>query len=168
MMLTMRRSPYGPMPAAAINGILRSMLRILFTIVLLSLMAAPQAGEFSQTLSVQLWAQPRDGDSVRRFPPLRKVVSALQQDPEARLLIRYPGGDEGNLWAHELRGWLVSLGVASRRIDMIPGGVEARAVLLTVRGAQVQPPVQAEDPPPAAASTATPATARLNEPGKPE
>ncbi len=142
------------MPGRAINGILRPMSRILLLTALLSLVSAPLAGEISQTLGAELWAQPRDGDSVRRFAPLREVVSALQQDPEARLLIRYPGGDEGTLWAHELRGWLVSLGVASRRIDMIPGGVAAGSVLLTVRGERIPP----EHP-----SAAAPATARLND-----
>ncbi len=142
------------MPGRVINGILRPMSRILLLTALLSLVSAPLAGEISQTLGAELWAQPRDGDSVRRFAPLREVVAALQQDPEARLLIRYPGGDEGTLWAHELRGWLVSLGVASRRIDMIPGGVAAGSVLLTVRGERIPP----ENP-----SAAAPATARLND-----
>ncbi len=142
------------MPGRVINGILRPMSRILLLTALLSLVSAPLAGEISQTLGAELWAQPRDGDSVRRFAPLREVVAALQQDPEARLLIRYPGGDEGTLWAHELRGWLVSLGVASRRIDMIPGGVAAGSVLLTVRGERIPP----EKP-----SAAAPATARLND-----
>ncbi len=142
------------MPGRVINGILRPMSRILLLTALLSLVSAPLAGEISQTLGAELWAQPRDGDSVRRFAPLREVVAALQQDPEARLLIRYPGGEEGTLWAHELRGWLVSLGVASRRIDMIPGGVAAGSVLLTVRGERIPP----EKP-----SAAAPATARLND-----
>ncbi|HEB58706.1 MAG TPA: hypothetical protein ENJ01_05745 [Gammaproteobacteria bacterium] len=138
------------------------MSRTLLAIVLLALMTAAQAGEFSQTLNAQLWAQPRDGDTVRRFAPLRRVVAALQEDATARLLIRYPGGEEGTLWAHELRGWLVSLGVESRRIDMIPGGVAARSVLLTVRGEQVradQPPLVVPETEPAA----NPATAHLTE-----
>lgn len=67
------------------------------------------------------WAQPRDGREVSRHPVLRAAVTPLLQNPEARLELRYPGGDEGSLRAGELRAWLVALGIEAERIGVAPG-----------------------------------------------
>ena len=37
------------------------------------------------------------------------------------LLIRYPGGEDGLLWAHELRSWLVALGIPLQDQELVAG-----------------------------------------------
>jgi len=83
-------------------------------------------------LSALEWAQPRHGEWLVRQPALAGAVAALQQQPGARLLIRYPGGDEGVLWAEELQAWLVALGIGSNRIERIPGSGAADRIQLEV------------------------------------
>lgn len=67
------------------------------------------------------WNVPRTPRTVLSMPALRKTIQAYDSHKESRIQIHYPGGDEGTLWASELRGWLVSLGVASAHIDLLPG-----------------------------------------------
>ncbi len=72
-------------------------------------------------LSVDEWARPQDAASVLALKPLRQAVEALVESEAARLLIRYPGGEEGGLYAAQIRDWLVALGLSSSRIEVQPG-----------------------------------------------
>jgi hypothetical protein len=72
-------------------------------------------------LTAEMWARPRTGQAVLAMPPVRAAVQELVQTPGSHLLIRYPGGDEGSIWAEELQGWLVSLGIEPILIEMRPG-----------------------------------------------
>ena len=72
-------------------------------------------------LKTSEWNIPRTTDSILTMPALKKTVRAFSSQPGSRIQILYPGGDEGTLWASELRSWLVSLGIASRYIELLPG-----------------------------------------------
>ena len=72
-------------------------------------------------LTAEMWARPRSGKAVLAMPPVRDVVQKLIQTSGSHLLIRYPGGDEGSIWAEELQGWLISLGIEPTLIEMRPG-----------------------------------------------
>lgn len=67
------------------------------------------------------WNVPRTTRTVLSMPALRHTIQAYDSHRGFRIQIHYPGGDEGTLWASELRSWLVSLGVASAHIDLLPG-----------------------------------------------
>lgn len=84
-------------------------------------MAASAFADDAFVIELTDLAQPRDSLAVSRHPVLRNAVAPLLQDPEARLQLRYPGGDEGSLRAGELRAWLVALGIEAERIDLMPG-----------------------------------------------
>ena len=81
-------------------------------------------------LSADAWARPRDGQTVARLSPLPEVVSSWSQNDGQRLLIRYPGGEEGLLWAHELRSWLVALGVPLDDQELVAGSHQADRIEL--------------------------------------
>lgn len=89
-------------------------------------------GEAPWRISAQEWAQPRHGDWLVTQPALAGAIAELQQDPQSRLQVRYPGGDEGVLWAEELQSWLVALGVASSRIELAPGSSKADLIELNI------------------------------------
>lgn len=67
------------------------------------------------------WNVPRTTRTVLDMPALRKTIQAYDKHTGSRIQIHYPGGDEGTLWASELRSWFVSLGVASNHIVLLPG-----------------------------------------------
>jgi len=84
------------------------------------------------TLEASTWARPRNARAVLSMAPLPAVVRAWSRQTGAELVVAYPGGEAGELWAGELRGWLVALGVPANAIVTIPGG-EPGALRLEVR-----------------------------------
>ena len=84
------------------------------------------------SLSADEWARPRSGDIIPEMAPVRAAVSYWGRGVDALLVIRHPGGDSGELWAAELRDWLISLGVPSDYIYLTPGTQEADEIKIVV------------------------------------
>lgn len=72
-------------------------------------------------LGADEWARPRDGAAMVQMRPLPEVVEAWAREPGQRLVVRYPGGEEGLLWANELRSWLVALGIPLEHQELVAG-----------------------------------------------
>ena len=108
------------------------MLRYL-TVFVCFLGAGTALAEARWDLSAEAWARPRSGAGLVAMAPLADVVRHLQENDGQRLFIGYPGGEEGSLWAHELRSWLVALGIPSRRIQLVPGNGRADALELRIQ-----------------------------------
>jgi len=72
-------------------------------------------------LRAETWDMPRHGEALLAVPELSTIVKAWMGDTQQKIELRYPGGEEGELWVEELRGWLVSLGVPSSAILLTPG-----------------------------------------------
>lgn len=117
---------------------LRAMSKLLFSVALLlstTVWAAP-ADEW--TVTAEEWLRPRDGARVLGFDALAAAVQAWEKRPGAAITVRYPGGDEGLLWAVELRDWLVALGVPSNAIQTAPGNRRVDALSISVSGGAAQ------------------------------
>lgn len=84
------------------------------------------------TLSADAWARPRSGAVIPELSPVRAAVRYWGKGVDALMLIRYPGEDSGELWAAELRDWLISLGVPADYIKLVPGSHEADEIALVV------------------------------------
>jgi hypothetical protein len=85
------------------------------------LTAVCQAADNIRIITAEQWAVPRSAETVINMPPIRETINQMQAFPGNRLLIRYPGGEEGVLWVSELRSWLVSLGISSQAMELVPG-----------------------------------------------
>jgi hypothetical protein len=72
-------------------------------------------------LSAEDWARPRTGSVIPALEPVRLAVVYWESNGDAAILLNYPGDDSGELWASELKDWLVTLGVPSDYILMSPG-----------------------------------------------
>jgi hypothetical protein len=68
------------------------------------------------TLSAADWTAPRTGAALVQQPALVKLLRALEQEPDGVAVISHATSETGQLWAEELRGWLVALGVSSAQI----------------------------------------------------
>ena len=84
------------------------------------------------TLSAEEWARPRSGGMLPELGPVRAAVSYWERGSEAIMVIRHPGEDSGELWAAELRDWLISLGVPSDYIRLVSGTQSAAEINLVV------------------------------------
>jgi len=72
-------------------------------------------------LSAEDWARPRSGSVIPTLESVRLAVAYWETGANTAILLNYPGDDTGELWAAELKDWLVTLGVPSDYILMAPG-----------------------------------------------
>lgn len=73
------------------------------------------------SLSADIWARPRAGEVIPRMEAVRQAIAYWETGTDAAILLSYPGEDSGELWASELKDWLISLGVPSDYILLSPG-----------------------------------------------
>ena len=115
------------------NGNYRKLISsICLTVLLLSTGAGAANTIRIFTLSADEWARPRSGDIIPEMEPVRAAVSYWGRGVDALVIIRHPGEDSGELWAAELRDWLISLGVPSDYIRLVPGTQAADEIRLVV------------------------------------
>ncbi len=78
------------------------------------------------------WSRPRNGHAVTRLPGLSEAMQDYMRNPHRLVRIRHPEGEDGLLWAEELRAWLVAFGIESTRVDLLPGMGLAGVVEITL------------------------------------
>ena len=105
------------------------MKRLIFLILFLPVLS--WANE-KVILSHEEWSMPKTTESVLKMKAVNFVLSEFNKNRNSRLVILYPGGDEGTLWAAEFKSWLISLGIRSRNIELKPGGSQPGALELVV------------------------------------
>jgi len=94
---------------------------MLLWVAVVCLPALSVAEPISVQLKAEQWDIPRHGETLLKQPELGRIVRHWLQHPEAKIEIRYPGGEEGELWVRELMDWLIALGIPSSAISRIPG-----------------------------------------------
>ena len=72
-------------------------------------------------LYAEQWELARTGETVLLLPVLNKLVNSWLSDKNKSIEIQYPGGEEGEFWVQELTDWLVSLGIPSEHMIVVPG-----------------------------------------------
>ena len=85
-----------------------------------------------ELLHANEWSVPKQATTLLAMPAIRKSMNMLQENSYSFLQIKYPGGDEGTLWANELRSWLIALGLSSQRIELIPGSAISTVIELKI------------------------------------
>jgi len=73
------------------------------------------------SLSADAWARPRAGQNIPQIEAIRLAVAYWESGTDALIKLSYPGEDSGEIWAAELKDWLVSLGIPSDYILLSPG-----------------------------------------------
>jgi type IV pilus biogenesis protein CpaD/CtpE len=76
------------------------------------------------------WSRVTSAISVLQLPALQRVIDRYESGEDMVIVIRYPGGDDGNAWAIELRDWLVSFGISSKKIELQPGSGAPGAIAI--------------------------------------
>ena len=116
----------------SINCSTKHTLCLIFSAIVFSLSLSAIAAE--NRLLAEQWELSRSGDALIKIPVINKVVNQWSLKPNQRIELHYPGGEEGELWVEELRDWLVSLGIPSKNVVIVPGsGVEDIIKLHVVR-----------------------------------
>ena len=78
------------------------------------------------------WPERRTTKNLLDLDVIRVLLSLFKEDVGQNVIIRYPGGDEGNAWAVEFKEWLVSFGLPSDYVSLQPGsgGVDRLLILV--------------------------------------
>ena len=79
-------------------------------------------------LHAEQWEAARAGERLLSLPVLNHLVNTWAAHPHQKIELRYPGGEDGELWVAELEDWLVSLGVASKYMTAVPGSGDADVI----------------------------------------
>ena len=100
--------------------------KVKYSLILFAFMMLVNASVWANTiriftLSADEWARPRSGEVIPVMEPVKLAMSYWESGINGAILLSYPGEDSGELWASELKDWLVSLGVPSDAILMSPG-----------------------------------------------
>lgn len=80
-------------------------------------------------LHAEQWETTRNGEYMLQIPVLNKVVNEWLLKEGYSIELRYPGGEEGELWVGELMDWLISLGIPSKYLIAVPGSGKADIVI---------------------------------------
>ena len=96
---------------------------LVFGVLLSSLVEAttpvasmPESG----VLHAEQWELSRHGERILGINGIAETVRSWMTDQNQSIELQYPGGEEGELWVHELMDWLVALGVPSDRFVAVP------------------------------------------------
>ncbi|MDR9436589.1 MAG: hypothetical protein RI563_06890 [Thiohalophilus sp.] len=117
-------------------------MKIILSVTLLCVSGTVLAIDTAHRLTQEQWSVPRNPESVVAMPALSRAMQDFQATANARLRIHHPGGDRGNLWAAELRAWLITLGVPSTDLEMSAGSANMNVIELeVVSGGNKTPPV---------------------------
>ncbi|MGM0564379.1 MAG: hypothetical protein ACQES2_08615 [Pseudomonadota bacterium] len=91
------------------------------------------SAEGERVLSRDSWERPRSASMVSQLPAVRSAVATWSEAPRTRRIhLNYPGGESGNLWALELRDWLVALGIPGEAIVLNSGVSDANQLAIQV------------------------------------
>ncbi len=78
------------------------------------------------------WPQHANGQNISALPVVNETLRSFEENGKVTIVIRYPGGDPGHQWANELYGWLVSLGIPTRYIELQPGSGATDRLVVSV------------------------------------
>jgi hypothetical protein len=81
-------------------------------------------------LHAEQWELSRQGERILAIDGIADAVRSWMTDQSQRIELQYPGGEEGELWVHELMDWLVALGVPSDRFVAVPASGEEDIIRL--------------------------------------
>ena len=101
-------------------------------IIFNSTYASELSNQKNHFITQQQWSIPKKAKSILAIPALQSVMNILSNKSSKMLLVKYPGGDVGVLWASELKAWLVALGLTSSRIELQSGSTSATQLELII------------------------------------
>lgn len=115
------------------------MRKFIFLLFLYGLMLQPVQAEnpadFTLALRAEQWDTLRNGDALLKQPELSALVQRWMNTPGSVIELRYPGGEEGEIWVHDVIDWLVALGVPSSAMQTLPGsGTDDTIYLVLIQG----------------------------------
>lgn len=86
-------------------------------------------------VSLAQWESPERNRELLADPALRTLIQSWESHPGARLLIEYPAGEQGELWASRMQAWLSAFGIPREATRLLPGGGDPNSLSLSLQDA---------------------------------
>ena len=109
-----------------------SMLLAQFAMITLIAFDVKAAAPVETELHAEQWELSRSGERLLGTEGIATVVNEWSADTRQQIELQYPGGEEGELWVHQLMDWLVALGIPSASLVAVPGSGEGDLIRLRV------------------------------------
>jgi hypothetical protein len=106
-----------------INRVLCCMIILLLPVTGTLAVSEPSdhSGRLEASINAEQWELAREGEKIASLSELNTVIRRWSSASDKIIEIQYPGGEEGEIWVNELKGWLISLGVGSKYMMTVPG-----------------------------------------------
>ena len=83
-------------------------------------------------LTDEQWDLVKRGDQLLTTPVIQQAIEAWSLQRGQMIELRYPGGEEGELWVEELKDWLISLAIPSKYLFVVPGSGKADVIIIKI------------------------------------
>ncbi len=92
----------------------------------------PELNDLQWKLTEEQWDLVKQGDQLLKMPVMKQMVEAWGQQQGQGIELRYPGGEEGELWVEELMDRLISLAIPSKYLSAVAGSGEADVIIIKI------------------------------------
>jgi len=92
----------------------------------------PELNDLQWKLTEEQWDLVKQGDQLLKMPVMTQMVEAWGQQQGQGIELRYPGGEEGELWVEELMDRLISLAIPSKYLSAVAGSGEADVIIIKI------------------------------------
>ena len=92
----------------------------------------PELNDPQWKLTEEQWDLVKRGDQLLKMPVMMQMVDAWLQQQGQGIELRYPGGEEGELWVEELMDRLISLAIPSKYLFAVAGSGEADVIIIKI------------------------------------
>jgi len=110
--------------------------RAALVIAVLATAPMASAASWEATVGFDEWRSHVAGGRVLELDAVAELLGRFEEREGIVVTIRHPGGDAGSRWGVEFRDYLVTYGVPSRHMELVPGsgGLDILHVSLTEGG----------------------------------
>lgn len=84
------------------------------------------------TLTEEQWDLVKQGEQLLTMSVMQQAVDAWSLQQGQAIELRYPGGEEGELWVQELKDWLISLAIPSKYLFSVAGSGKADVIIIRI------------------------------------
>ena len=83
-------------------------------------------------MTEEQWDLIKQGEQLLLMPVMQQVTVAWSVQQGYGIELRYPGGEEGELWVEELMNSLISLAIPSQYLFAVPSSGEADVIIIKI------------------------------------
>ena len=83
-------------------------------------------------MTEEQWDLIKQAEQLLLMPVMQQVTETWSVQQGSGIELRYPGGEEGELWVEELMNSLISLAIPSQYLFAVPSSGEADVIIIKI------------------------------------